>query len=50
MPIEAKLHVEPQWDGGTKFYSNGIGHMTKTAAIPIYGKKLKNSSSLEPNG
>ena len=30
------------WDGGTKVCSNDPGHMTKTAAMPIYGKKLKN--------
>ena len=29
------------WDGGTKIYSNGPGHMTKIAATPIFGKKLK---------
>ena len=46
--IEAKFHVELQWDGGTKVCSNGPGHMTKMAAIPIYGKNMKNSSSLEP--
>ena len=27
-----------QWDGGTKVYSRGLGHMTKMAAMPIYGK------------
>ena len=48
-PIEAKLYVEPQWDGGTKVYSNGPGHMTKMATMPIYGKNLK-TSSLEPKG
>ena len=36
-PIEAKFHMEPHWDGGTKVYSSGIGHMTKMAAKPIYG-------------
>ena len=41
-PIKAKFHMEPLWDGGTKVYSNGPGHMTKTAAVPIYGKNLKN--------
>ena len=41
-PIEAKLHVEPPWDGGTKVCSNGPSHMTKMAVMPIYGKKLKN--------
>ena len=49
MPIEAKFHVEPHWDRGTKVCSNGTGHMTKMAAMPIYGKNMKNSSSLEPN-
>ena len=33
--------MEPPWDGGTKVYSNGSGHMTKLAAMPIYGKTLK---------
>ena len=27
---------------------NGPGHMTKMAAMPIYGKNLKKSSSPEP--
>ena len=27
-PIEVTFHVEPPWDGGTKVYSNGPGHMT----------------------
>ena len=36
--IETKCHVEPPWDGGTKVCSNGLGHMTKVAAMPIYGK------------
>ena len=30
--------MEPQWDGGTKVCSRGLGHMTKMAATPIYGK------------
>ena len=32
--------MEPHWDGGTKVCSNGPGHMTKMAAMPIYGKNL----------
>ena len=40
-PIEATFHVEPPWEGGTKVCSNGLGHMTKMAAMPIYGKNLK---------
>ena len=30
--------MEPSWDRGTKVYSNGPGHMTKMAAMRIYGK------------
>ena len=41
-PIKAKFYVEPPWEGGTKVYMNGPGHMTKMAAMPIYGKNLKN--------
>ena len=40
-PIEAKFHMEPHWDGGTKACLNGPGHMTKMAAMPMYGKNLK---------
>ena len=29
-------------------YINDPGHMTKMAAMPIYGKNLPKSSSLEP--
>ena len=32
-----------------KIYTNDPGHMTKMAAMPIYAKNLKQSSSLEPN-
>ena len=49
-PIEAKFHVEPPWDRRTKVCSNGPGHMTNMAAMLIYGKTLKKSSSLEPKG
>ena len=41
-PIKAKFNVEPAWEGGTKVCINGPGHMTKMAAMPIYGKNLKN--------
>ena len=37
-PIKARFHMEPQWDGGTKFYLLSLGHMTKLATTPIYGK------------
>ena len=50
MPIEAKFHMEPHWNEGMKVYSNGLGHMTKMAAMPIYGKNMKNSPSLELKG
>ena len=49
-PIEAKFPVEPHWDEGTKVCSNGPGHMTKMAAMPIDDKNLKKSSSPEPKG
>ena len=28
-----------------KIYTNGLGHMTNMAAMPIFGKNLKKSSS-----
>ena len=37
-PIKAKLYVEPPWVGETKVCSRHLGHMTKMAAMPIYGK------------
>ena len=45
-PIKAKFYVEPPWEGGTKVhvYINRPGHMTKMAAMPIYGKNLKKPS------
>ena len=36
--IEAKFHVEPPCDGGMIVNVNGLRHMTKLAAMPIYGK------------
>ena len=47
-PIKAKFYVEPPCEGGTKVCINGPGHMTKMAAMPIYGKNLKKYSSPEP--
>ena len=48
-PIKAKFNVEPQWKGGTKVCTNGPGHMTKMAAMPIYGKNflLQNHKSVD---
>ena len=31
-----------------RIYINELGHMTNMAAMPIYGKNLKKSSSQEP--
>ena len=41
-PIKAKFYVEPPWEGGTKVCINSPGHMSKMAAMHIYGKNLKN--------
>ena len=30
-----------------KIYKNEFGHMTNMAAMPVYGKNLKKSSSIE---
>ena len=40
-PIKVIFHIELLWEGGTKVCSNGAGHMTKMAAMAIYGKNLK---------
>ena len=50
---QSQFYVEPPWVGGTKVCSRHLGHMTKMAVMPIYGKKLKTpqkSSSPEPAG
>ena len=39
-PVETKFHVEPPWDGGTKAYSNGPGHIIKMATMPMFCKNL----------
>ena len=49
-PIKAKFQMEPPWDRGMRVCSNNLCHMTYMAAMPIYGKNLKKSSSLEPKG
>ena len=38
VPIEAKFHVEPPWEWEAKICSNGPGHVSKMAAMPIYDK------------
>ena len=49
-PIKAKFYVEPPWVGGKTACFRHLGHMTKMAAMPIYGKKPSKSSFLEPAG
>ena len=36
-PIATKFHIQPPCTLGKKIYSNGLGHMTNMAAMPIYG-------------
>ena len=44
VPIKFKFHMETPYDAGTKVCSNGPGHMTKMATMPIYGKNPLKSS------
>ena len=37
-PIELKFHMETPQDGRMKVCTNGPGHITKMAAMPICGK------------
>ena len=37
-PIKAKFYMKHLWEGGTNVYIDNPGHMTKMAAMPIYGK------------
>ena len=46
-PFIIKLHIDHPLEGGTKVCINGQGHMTKIAAIHIYGKNLYKASSPE---
>ena len=46
--IATKFHIQPPGPLGKKNSSNGLGYMTNMAAMPIYGKNLKQSSSPEP--
>ena len=49
-PIKAKFHVEPQWKVGMKVYKlyiDGLGHMTKMATTPMYGKNLEKKKFLK---
>ena len=47
-PIATKFHIQPPGTLGKKKFSNGLSHMTNMAAMPMYGKNLKKSSSPEP--
>ena len=40
--------MELLWGRGTEVCSNGPSHLTKMATMPLDGKNLKKSSSLEP--
>ena len=37
-PIKAKFYMKHLHEGGTNVYINNSGHMTKMAAMSIYGK------------
>ena len=39
-PIELKFHVKTPYDKSIKLYTKYVGHMTKMATTPIYGKNL----------
>ena len=38
LAYQSQIYVEPPWVRGTKFCLQHLGHMTKMAATPIYGK------------
>ena len=44
---QSQISWEPHWEGKKKVYINGPGHMTKMAAMSIYGIKLKQSTPTE---
>ena len=46
--FETKVQMKAGGRIGMKIYTNEVGHMTKMAAMPIYDKNLKKSSSPEP--
>ena len=49
-PMEVIFHVEPSLDRRMKVSINGLCHMSKMAAMPIYANKLSKSSSPESKG
>ena len=46
-PIKAKSPVKPPWEGRTKVFINGHGHMTKMAAI--YVANMRSNQSYHHN-
>ena len=44
VPIKVKFHMDPPRDKETKVCSKGPAHMTKLAAMPIYGITFKKIS------
>ena len=46
-PIKAKFHLMPPWVGGMKACLRYLGHMTKMATMPIYGKNPSNIGLLQ---
>ena len=48
--IKFKFYVEPPWVVALKFCSQYLVHMTKMAAMHIYGKTLQICTSPEPVG
>ena len=49
-PISIKFHMQSPGTGEKKVYIFHPGHMTKMAAMPIYGRNIRKSSSSEPLG
>ena len=39
--------MQPSGNGGEEIYVLGLSHMTKMAAMPIYGRNSKQSSFTE---
>ena len=37
-PVKSKFYMKHLYEGGTNVYINNLGHMTKVAIMPIYGK------------
>ena len=46
--IATKFHIQPPEPLVKRSCSNDLGHITNMAAMPIYSKNLKKSSSPEP--